>query len=198
VAPQWLRTQVSEEWVDRYEKRFEGYRLPKGKAERKQYAEVIGTDGFQLLSAIDSATAPSWVREVPMVQVLRQVWVQQYSTPDGSVQWRADEDLPPSALQIHSPYDAEARFSTKREIMWAGYKVHLTETCDEELPHLITHMETTAATTYDGAMTETIHAALEAKDLLPEEHVVDSGYLEAEVLVSAEQHRALQKDGLES
>src|SRR6266536_4987711 len=92
------------------------------------------------------------------------------------------------ALQIHSPYDVEARFSTKRDILWAGYKVHLTETCDEGLPHLITHVETTPATTYDGAVTETIHAALEAKALLPEDHIVDSGYLDAEVLVSAE-HR---------
>ena len=78
------------------------------------------------------------------------------------------------ALQIHSPYDVEARFSTKREMLWAGYKVHLTETCDEKLPHLITHVETTPATTYDGAVTETIHTALEAKALLPEEHIVDS------------------------
>jgi transposase len=78
VAPEWLRMQAAPEWVDRYEKRFEGYRLPKGKAERQQYAEVIGADGFQLLSAIDSETAPSWLREVPMVQVLRRVWVQQY------------------------------------------------------------------------------------------------------------------------
>src|SRR5947207_640214 len=46
VAPEWLRTQATPEWVDRYEKRFEGYRLPKGKAERQQYAEVIGADGF--------------------------------------------------------------------------------------------------------------------------------------------------------
>ena len=104
------------------------------------------------------------------------------------MRWRTEEDRPPSALQIHSPYDVEARFSTKRDILWAGYKVHLTETCDEELPHLITHVETTPATTYDGAVTETIHTALEAKALLPEEHVVDSGYLDAEVLVSAE-HR---------
>ena len=167
--------QVSEAWIDRYEKRFEGYRLPKGKAESKQYAEVIGTDGFQLLSAIYSESAPSWLREVPMVQVLRQVWVQQYSASDGPVQWRIEEDLPPSALQIHSPYDTEARFSTKREVLWAGYKVHLTETCDEELPHLITHVETTPATTYDGAVTVTIHEALEAIALLPEEHIVDSG-----------------------
>ena len=76
-------------------------------------------------------------------------------------------------------------------MLWAGYKVHLTETCDEDLPHLITHVETTPATTYDGAVTETIHTALEAKALLPEEHIVDSGYLDAEVLVSAEHHQKI-------
>ena len=126
-----------------------------------------------------------------MVQVLRQVWVQQYYAADGPVQWRTEEDLPPSALHIHSPSEVEARFSTKRAIVWAGYKVHLTETCDEALPHLITPVETTPATPYDGAVTQTIHAALEAKALLPQEHIVDSGYLDAEVLVSAEQRQKI-------
>lgn len=174
VAPDWLRPQISSEWVDRYEKRCEAYRLPKGKAERKQYAEVIGVDGRQLLSAIYDTKAPPWLREIPMVQILRQVWVQQYlTTAEGAMQWRGSEDLPPGALLIHSPYDAEARLSVKRDILWAGYKAHLTETCDDELPHLITHVETTVATTYDGAVTETIQTALAAKGLLPEEHIVD-------------------------
>ncbi len=30
---------------------------------------------------------------------------------------------------------------------WTGYKVHLTETCSENLPHVITQVETTPATT---------------------------------------------------
>ena len=94
-------------------------------------------------------------------------------------------------MQIHSPYEAEARFSTKRDILWAGYKVHLTETCDENMPHLITHVETATATSYDGAAIETIHAALEGKGLLPDEHIVDSGYLGAEVLVSAERNQGI-------
>jgi transposase len=191
VAGEWLRAQAPVEWIDRYEKRFEGYRLPKGKMERQQYAQVVGADGFSLLSAIYSDQAPAWLREIPMVQILRQVWVQQYYAPDDQVRWRTDEDLPPCGIQIHSPYDAEARFSTKRDIMWAGYKVHLTETCDEELPHLITHVETTTATSYDGAAVETIHAALEAKGLLPDEHIVDSGYLGAEVLASAEHNQGI-------
>ena len=192
VAGEWLRTQAPVEWVDRYEKRFEAYRLPKGKTERQQYAQVIGADGLLVLSLIYSDQAPSWLREIPMVQILRQVWVQQYyASADGQAIFRTDEDIAPCALHIQSPYDAEARFSTKRDILWAGYKVHLTETCDEDLPHLITHMETTAATSYDGAAVETIHAALEAKGLLPDEHIVDSGYLGAEVLASAERNQGI-------
>ncbi len=61
----------------------------------------------------------------------------------------------------------------------------MTETCDDDTPHLITPVETTPATTYDGAVTEIIHAALAAKGLLPEEQRVDSGYLDAEVLVKS-------------
>lgn len=192
VAPDWLRPQILPDWFDRYEKRCEAYRLPKGKAERKQYAEVIGADGKQLLSAIYDANAPQWLREIPLVQILRQVWVQQYyATEEARIGWREDEDLPPGALLIHSPYDVEARLSVKRDILWAGYKVHLTESCDEETPHLITHVETTAATTYDGAVTETIQAALAAKGLLPQEHIVDSGYIDAELIVASQ-----KRDGM--
>lgn len=43
----------------------------------------------------------------------------------------------------------EARFSKKHKTEWTGYKVHLSESCDEELPHLIVNVETTIATTLD-------------------------------------------------
>ena len=66
-----------------------------------------------------------------------------------------------------------------------------TETCDDETPHLITHVETTTATTYDGAVTETIQTALAAKGLLPEEHIVDSGYLDAELIVTSQKRHGL-------
>jgi transposase len=54
--------------------------------------------------------------------------------------------LPPGERLIQSPYDLEARYSRKRETEWKGYKVHLSETCDGDQPHLITHVETTPAT----------------------------------------------------
>lgn len=60
-----------------------------------------------------------------------------------------------------------------------------TETCDEDSPHLITNVETTSSTTFDGHVTTKIHESLEQKDLLPEEHYVDAGYLDADLLVDS-------------
>src|SRR5690242_20906361 len=52
--------------------------------------------------------------------------------------------------------------------------VHLTETCEKDSPHLITHVETTSAPVSDDARTARIHQALQDKDLLPEQHIVDT------------------------
>jgi transposase len=90
------------------------------------------------------------------------------------------------ALLISTPYDAEARFSKKRSTEWTGYKVHLTETCDEDAPRIITDVETTPATTSDFDMTPVIQAQLAERDLLPSEHIVDAGYVTADHLVSSQ------------
>ena len=69
----------------------------------------------------------------PAVQVLRKVWVDQYVEEDGQLRWRSKAEMPAPASQVSSPYDPAARYRTKRDISWVGYKVHLTETCDPEL-----------------------------------------------------------------
>jgi len=144
--------------------------------------ETIGTDGYHLLEAVYDDGAPQWLREIPAVDILRRVWIQQYYVQDGQVKWRAKEDLPRNKQLIMSPYDVEARSRTKRSHNWTGYAVHLTETCDAEQPNLITHVETTPAATGDVEMTDTIHQALKEKDLLPSEHFVDTAYVDAEHL----------------
>jgi transposase len=60
--------------------------------------------------------------------------------------------------------------------------VHLTETCEQDCPHLITHVETTTAPVSDDARTATIHAGLKQKELLPAQHLVDTGYVDAQLL----------------
>jgi len=188
VVPDWLLGQVTPDWFDRYGPRFEQYRLPKKKAEQEALATEIGADGYHLLSALYE-TAPTWLQEVPAVETLRQVWVQQYYLHEGQVQWRTAKDSPPSSQTIQSPYDIEARNRTKRTTNWTGYVTHLTETCDPDRPHLITDVQTTEATKSDGSMTAVIHASLADKDLLPSEHFMDTAYVDADLLViSREQH----------
>ena len=65
--------------------------------------------------------------------------------------------------------------------------VHFSETCDEALPHLITHVLTTDATETDMEHTEAIHQALAQRSLLPETHLMDAGYVDAGLILSSEQ-----------
>ena len=41
------------------------------------------------------------------------------------------DGLPPGHVRIASPYDTDARWAAKREQFWLGYKLHITETCDD-------------------------------------------------------------------
>jgi transposase len=186
VEPEWLRARVPTEWFDRYDQRFQEYRLPAGRPERYALAEVIGADGCQLLTAVYASGALTWLRHIPAVEVLRQVWLQQFYVVAEALRWRAAEDLPPASLMICSPYDAEARYSQKRQTEWTGYKVHLTETCDEDTPHVITDVQTTPAPRSDFDLLPTIQADLAARELLPAEQLVDAGYVTAEHLVTSQ------------
>ncbi len=82
VAPQWLVAQITPEWFERYSERCEDYRLPKTQSERDALVEMIGRDGFHLLNALYDPATPVWLQEIPAVQSLRQVWVQQYYGPE--------------------------------------------------------------------------------------------------------------------
>ncbi len=186
AAPGWLLEHSYPEWVEQYAPRSEDSRLPVGEAARRTLAEKIGQQGRELLDAVFGPAAPPWLRQVPAVEILRQVWVQNYQRVEGVVCWRSAEDLPPASQYISSPYDEEAHYSKKRNTQWVGYKVHLTETCEVDLPLLITHVETTTAPVSDDAMTATIHAQLDRKALLPAEHIVDTGYLDAQLLVESQ------------
>jgi transposase len=128
VAGDWLLAHVEEDWLYRYGHRIEEARLPSSRTERQALAETIGRDGAALLRDIFDPAAPPLLREIPAIELLRQIWVQNYYYEDGQVRWRSNEDIPPPARYISSPYDDEARYSKKRSTTWVGYKVHLSET----------------------------------------------------------------------
>jgi transposase len=188
VAPDWLRAQVQADWFARYSQRPTSYRFARSDVEQLTWAEQIGRDGWHLLRQVWAAAAPDYLHNVPAVETLRRIWLQNYYIQDTHLGWRDNDNYPPSCQAIVSPYDEEARFSTKRETFWHGYKVHLTETCEPDSPNLITHVETTPATEQDNMVVERIHTALDQQQIPPGQHLVDAGYPSAELLVTSQEH----------
>lgn len=185
VAPEWVRAFVPPEWVERYGERLEHERLPKEAEERKQYANQVGADGWILLDALDAASTADWLKTLPAIMTLRTIWQQQFEPREQGGLWRTEPALPAAQL-INSPYDLDARYGKKRTTLWVGYKVHFTQTCDEDAPQLITHVETAPAPTPDEKALSKVHRDLAEKNLLPEQHLVDAGYVDATTLMESQ------------
>jgi transposase len=111
VAPDWLQSWVPAGWFDRDRPRCAADRLAPATPARDTLATQMGRDGRQLLWALYAPATPAGRREVPAMQTLRQVWLQQVSArpEDQPVRWRPADDVPPAPLLISAPYDPEAR-----------------------------------------------------------------------------------------
>jgi len=200
VAPDWVQAVVPPEWYERYGKRIEDTRLPRDDDARLAYAQQVGEDGFALLAALTTPEA-GVLGKLPLVETLRQVWHRHYEqlpaattdSPSPVVQFRP-KPLPRVECP-ESPYDPEARFRTKRDTQWTGYMVHLTETCDPSHPYLITQVHTTRATVHEARCTAPIQQALVDKGRSPHTHLVDAGYVDAELLVHSQEVHGIQLRG---
>lgn len=191
VVPDWLARVAPEEWYQRYTRRIEDDRLPQSNEKRTSYAQRVGEDGFLLLDLLQSNDVPAGLDHLPRVEALRLVWERHYQytgeTQSGvnQIRFRNNGELPPASEGIESPYDPEARFRSRHTTTWTGYQVHLSETCEPDAVHLITHVETTPATVHESQKTEAIHQALVNKGLPPDQHLVDAAYIGAELLISS-------------
>ena len=185
VEPEWLTEHADPEWFERYGRRIEDQRLPKGKEAREQYLKSVGADGIRLLAHIDDPHAPQALKALAEVEMLRQIWKQHYERINGEIRVLDPKEMPEAAHRIESPYEVEARYSTKRSMDWVGYKVHLTESCDEGFPHLITDVHTTAATATDVKQLSAIQDGLARSGLLPAFQLADSSYVSGSNLVSS-------------
>ncbi len=184
--PDWLREHADPEWFERYARRIEDQRLPKGKEARKECLQTVGTDGVRLLAQLDDPHTPRRLKTLGEVEILRQLWEQRYvQSPEGELRARDPKERPEAAYCIESPYETEARYCTKRGMSWVGYKVHLTESCDEGLPHLITNVHTTAATATDVKQLCAIQEGLAKSGLVPAEQLADAAYVCGSNLVSS-------------
>jgi transposase len=167
---------AGDEWGRRYGRPV---RLGKNPTRPKTRINEAGADARRLLEHL-AASFPGLLRG-PQVQALRQVMVQNYYwDASGRLRWRDDEGgsgLPPSAARIVSPYDLAARYARRGQVTrWTGYLAHVTETCADDGPNVITDVATMPATSADTSAVADIHARLEHRGLLPAEHLVDGGY----------------------
>jgi transposase len=100
AAPDWLREHVPSDWYERYGQRVDSWRLPHSMAARDALSLQIAQDGSALLTASYETTAPAYVRQLPAVQILRQVWLQQLLYTDDKIALRGPDNLPPAQLRI--------------------------------------------------------------------------------------------------
>ncbi len=192
--PEWLSAHALPDWFTHYSTRIEDSRFPKSQAKRAEVGRRIGSDGMRLLEMLWTE-APLTLRALPEVELLRKLWIQQFHLVEGEVERRDPKDRPPGAQRLVTPYDPEARGSVKRDTFWDGFKVHLTETCEPGTVHLVTDVTTTAATVPDDRMAAVVHAGLARRDLLPDEHWVDTGYANAQTLAAAQRDHQVALHG---
>jgi len=191
IWPQWIVPLLDPGWDLRYGRKVETGRLigrGRSKTTLEKLAAQIGTDGAALLAAIDADRSAGWMNELPQVRYLRAFWAMHYRPgPGGALVLVPTADLPPSAQRPQSPYDPSARFSSKSdgEITWVGSKAHLSETCDDDLPHLVIDVHTQMATDPDVTATAAVGDKLTDRDLTPGTHLMDSAYPSATALAGA-------------
>jgi len=186
AAPDWLRSQVQPDWLERYGQRADEYRFPSGEDKRQQFLHQVGQDGWGLLAAIEADPTSHWMLSIPAIDTLQRVWKQDYLPRDLGGTWIADQDRLEAARVIYSPYDLDASAAKKRSTYWMGFKAHFSESCEPDLPRLITQVTTTIGPIPDGQTLPAIHTVLDQRELLPAQHIVDAGYIDAELLVASQ------------
>jgi transposase len=185
VDPKWLAANVDGSWYLKYARRFESNRSPQIKDDMVAGAENVGRDGMVLLERIWLDLTPHYLRCLPAVETLRQCWVKQFWMDDGVVRLRHAGNLPPSPIRVDSPYDTEARYGVKRTTEWIGYKVHFTEICSPDMPHLITNVDTTSAHAPDAEHLAHGQNELAKHDLLPARQLVDGSYVGSQLILES-------------
>ncbi|MHB1414495.1 MAG: IS1182 family transposase [Chloroflexota bacterium] len=181
AAEAWAGEHLPATFREAYQERQSQYGL--GDEEARQELVKVGADGFWFLAQVDRS-APAAARDLAEVATLRAVLAQQFPQGPGGP---PAEKRPHGVEVIESPHEAEARRGVKRSKSWTGYKVQLSETCDEGLPHLVVDLEPTPAPAHDSPQLPAIQARLGARQLLPGEQYVDQSYVSGKAIAASEE-----------
>jgi transposase len=187
AAPAWVHGHLPAEWGMRYGLLINERRLPNSEAERERWAKQVGADGFVLLHLLQEPQTPAALRQLGQVQTLQTVWQQCYQRDEqGRVKWR-DGPRVEAKERLISPYETDARVGCKGNQTWLGYRTHVTETCEADLPEVIVQVQTTPAPINDVEQLQPIQQQVLKQGLRPREHLVDGGYLNSEQMLASAQ-----------
>ena len=169
--PEMLDWLIDQDWATRYGRPVRlGGQPPRAATRLKQ----AGEDALYLLATLERHRRPRG----PRADGLRRIFLQNFLIANGKLRPRTEKDgFPPARLRIISPYDLQARFALRGDTRWAGYLIHVTETCDDDTVNLVTDVATTASTVKDSEALTAIHTRLATRGLLPAEHLADGGYI---------------------
>jgi transposase len=195
VDPKWLVANIQVLWYLKYARRFETNRSQLTKERSVTAAEEIGMDGMTLLGKVWHNAAPPYLRTLPAVEILRRCWVEQFWIDNGVVRMRHAGNMPPSPRRVDSPYDPEASYGIKRTTEWIGYKVHFTEVCSSDVPHLITNVDTVAAYSADAEHLPLGQDVLAKEELLPARQFVDGAYAGTQLILESRKKHGIEVIG---
>jgi len=88
----------------------------------------------------------------------------------------------PKGTSLQSPYDPDATYGHKGQ----GYHLHVTETCGNEGPEIITDFEVTGAHEHDSTRAAGILERLAIVERTPDELYADGGYASGDNIMSAD------------
>jgi len=174
VNRKWADKIIPPSWEDLYGERFVLQRHRR--EEWAEYDKHVGEDGKWFLALVEGESAPAELKNLSEMQVLKTVWAQQFREAEGKIMYQVGTTYD-GHVQIQTPHDPEARYSRKRVQEWIGGKVQVTETDDEEYPHIITDIAGTCSSKTDYEALADIQERLIERQCTPEKHYVDSGYV---------------------
>jgi transposase len=187
--PAWLKAAVPSRWAETYgawtqHERLVRHKGEAGRLEAEKLLQQAGADGQTLLEKLAQPDTPQPLTTAAPVAVLRRVWAQQFETQDGRVTPRAKAEACGAEL-IQTPHDPDLRYGRHGERQWDGYTAQWTETAAPDLPRIITDVALTPAGVADSQQLAGIQTRLAERDLLPEIHLADKGYISGDNLVSS-------------
>ena len=187
--PAWLKAAVPSSWAEQYGAWTQHERLVRakgeaGRAEAEKLLQQAGADGQGLLDKLAAPGTPAALAGASAVGILHRVWDQQFETADGRVKPRERVDVR-GAEEIHTPHDPDVRYGEHGGHEWEGFLMQWTETAAPDQPRIITDVGTTPAGVADCRQLAGIQTRLAERDLLPEIHLGDMGYVNGDTLVAS-------------